>query len=237
MKLSLSLASVLACSLNAQISSTLTHSPEGRDDVRIRNNSAISLVAFVVMANKAPGSHVASNEPMVLYFDPLIEPTAAPLLPNEERLVMSQMLGDRFGIRRRLLEEPIVTAGILSDGTTTGDAALITRLMLRRSNMLLAVEMALETITDAGKRNVPRKQLIDQFKKMSDSVNRWYLPQEQQIGHRFYQSMIGKLMDLPEAELGAAFPPDSFVAQETATLSRQRLALLKSQPSLAETAR
>jgi hypothetical protein len=234
MKLSLSLASVLACSLNAQIASTLTHSPEGRDDIRIRNNSAISLVAFVVTAKKAPGSPSASNEPMVLYLDPLIDPTATPLAPNEERLVMSMGF---YGKRDRLLEEPIVAAGILADGTTTGDAALVTRLMIRRCNMLLAVETALETIADAGKRNVPRKQLIDQFRKMADSVNRWYLPQEQQIGYRLYQSMIGKLTDLPEAELGAPFPPDSFVAQETATLSRQRLALLKSQPSLAEASR
>jgi hypothetical protein len=234
MKLPLSLASVLAFSLNAQISSTLTHSSEGRDDIRIKNNSAISLVAFVLTAKKAPGSPSASNEPMVLYLDPLIDPTAAPLPPNEERLVMSIGFS---GKRNRTLEEPVVSAGILADGTATGDPALITRLIIRRCNMLLAVEMALETIADAGKRNVPRKQLIDQFRKMADSVNRWYLPQEQQIGYRLYQSMIGKLMDLPEAELGAPFPPDSFVAQETATLSRQRLALLKSQPSLAEASR
>ncbi len=237
MKLSLSLVSILAFSLNAQITSTLTHSTDGRDDIRIRNNSPISLVAFVVTAKKAPGSHDASNEPTVLYWDPLIDLNATPLAPNEERLVMSQMLEDRFGKRHRLLDEPVVAAGILADGTTAGDAALITLLMVRRCNMLLAVEMALETIADAGKRNVPRKQLIDQFRKMADSVNRWYLPQEQMIGYRLYQSMIGKLTDLPEAELGVPFPPDSFVAQETTALSRQRLAPLKSQPSLAEASR
>jgi hypothetical protein len=220
---------LLACgfSLDAQISATLNHLPDGTDEVRIRNNSSIGLVAFVVSAK--------STGPIVVYSDPLVELTARPLAAGEERVELSEIFDD-LRKRRVFLQEPIVAAGILADGTTAGDAALITRLMLRRSNMLLAVETALETLQDAGRRNVPRNQLIEQFRKLADSMSRWYLPPEEQIGRGLYQSIKGKLMNLPEQEVGAAFPPGSFVEQETAALSRQRAALLRSQPGFADAA-
>lgn len=238
MKIGIAVASLLACgfSLDGQISATLQHLPDGSDEVRIRNNSAISLVAFVVTAKQALQSGAEGDAPIVLYSDPLIEPTSLPLPASEERLVLSQIFQDRFGKRHRVVEEPIVTAGILADGTTTGDPVLLTRLISRRRNMLLAVETARETLFDAGRRNVPRNQLIDQFRKLTDSVSRWYLPPEQQIGRGLYQSILGKLKNLPEEDVGSPFPPDSFVAQETAELSRQRVALLGSQPSFADAA-
>ena len=127
-------------------------------------------------------------------------------------------------------EEPIV-AGILADGTTTGDAALLTRLIVRRGNQLAAVEMAMEMLSDAGRRNVPRDQLIEQFKKMMKSVSHWYLPPEQQVGSSVYQSLVGKLINLPEEPVGSPFPPSTFVAEETAILNRQRVALSESQPA------
>ena len=129
-----------------------------------------------------------------------------------------------------------VTAGILANGTTTGDAALLTRLIVRRGHQLAAVEMAMEMLSDAGRRNVPRDQLIEQFKKMMKSVSHWYLPPEQQVGSSVYQSLVGKLINLPEEPVGSPFPPSTFVAQETAMLNRQRVTLMESQPSLADVA-
>ncbi|MBI3281142.1 MAG: hypothetical protein HYZ57_15010, partial [Acidobacteria bacterium] len=194
-----------------------------------------SLVAFVVSVKQAPRSAYSSRAPFVVYSDPLIERAAKPLPAGGERVVMLRGAApgrDRSG--GHLLEEPIATAGILADGTTTGDAALLSRLILRRSNMLQAVEMALEILSDAGRHNVPRGQLIREFTKLADSVSRWYLPPEQQVGRGLYQSFIGKLVNLPEVQAGSPFPPATFVAQETAMLNRQRVALLESEPSLAD---
>ena len=237
-----SVAAVLACacSLNAQIATTLKRLPNGSEQVSIRNNSAMSLVAFVVTVSQAPRSALSSNPPIVFYSDPLIDPEARPLPPSQNSMVLAsedRVVIERGGMSRGLvLEEPIAAAGILADGTTTGEAALLARLMLRRSNMLLAVETTLETLSDAGRHNVPRDQLIETFKKLAESVRHWYLPTEQQIGGGLYQSVAGKLMNLPEEVLGSPFPPASFVAQETALLNRQRVKLLESQPSLADMA-
>jgi hypothetical protein len=228
--------SALACafSLDAQIITTLSRLPQGMDEVRIRNNSSISLVAFVVTVKQVPISEAFSNAPFVVYSDPLIEPKAKPLLASEERIVMMLGFRDPSGTRRGFLDEPIVTAGILADGSTTGDPALLVRLMIRRNNMLMAVETALETLSDAGRRNIPRDRLVEQFKKMAESLNHWYVPPEQQVGRALYQSIAAKLMSLPEGQLGSPFPPSAFVEQETAPLRQRRVTLLASEPSLAD---
>jgi hypothetical protein len=237
MKTVISAVSVLACafSLDAQITARLNRLSDSADEVRIRNNSATSLVAFAVTVKQAPMSGNSSKAPLVVFSDLLIDPAAKPLPAGEERVVMSSHFILSSG-RHLPLEEPIVTAGILADGAPAGDPALLARLLSRRSNMLLAIETTLETLSDAGNRNVPRGQLIDQFRKLAASVRRWYLPSEQQVGLALYQSIVGKLMSLPAGQLGSPFPPADFVVEETAALRQQRVALSESQPSLLDAA-
>ncbi len=242
MKTVVTLASMFFCciSLNAQITSSLVHAPDGRDEVRIRNASQTALAAFAVAAKNDRGM-LDGYGFLVIYSDTVIDAKAQPLLPGEERQVLSQGRIPPASAPARPhgpingLAEPVAAAGIFEDGSTTGDVALLTRLLLRRSNMLAAVENAIDTLADVGNRNVPRAQLINRFKKLSDSLSRWYLSQDQQIGRSVYLSIAGKLVDLPEEPLGSPFPPTSFVRDESAMLIRQRATLMASQPKLGDT--
>jgi hypothetical protein len=223
-------ASALAS--QAQISTALNRLPDGLNEVRIRNNASTSLTAFVVTVRQTPGSDSTSNAPFIVFSDSLIDPALPPLLASEERVVIDFVYHP--GRRRSLLEEPVIAAGIFADGTTTGDALLLNRLLMRRSNMLLAVETALETVLRAGSRNVPRQQLVDEFDRLANSLQRWYVPAEQRVARGLYRSIAGKLRNLPTGEPGSPFPPDGFVQQETALLTRDRALLLASQPNLAD---
>lgn len=222
---------VVACgfSLDAQIAATLNHSPGGLEEIMIENNSTTSLVAFVVYTKEL---HPAEPSTPLLVYSDVIDLETKPLPPKEERVV---------AVRRPVLpgghifEEPIITAGIFADGTAAGDTALITRLISRRSNMLLAIETALDTLSDAVTHNVSGDRLIEKFRTMADSLNRWYLPAEQQAGRGIYLSLVGKLTDLPKQPVGSLLPP-SFVAQETSGLRQRRVNLLETKPSLADAA-
>src|SRR2546427_10544735 len=75
--------------------------------------------------------------------------TTTPLLPNQERtfpVPMRRRLGQPA---EGLSEQPIITAGILADGTTTGDAGLLTRLINRRSNMLAMLNQQRVTLSES----------------------------------------------------------------------------------------
>ena len=241
MRIVISVACVLACafSVNAQVKATLNRLPGDATEIRIRNNSPVSLAAFGLGLHYVHGC-AQNNAPLMVYVDPVIDTGVRPLPPSQERtvapehMVLGCFTNGKIVLRFPLFEEPIVTAGIFSDGTTTGDEVLLTRLILRRSNMLAAVEVALEILADAARHNVPRDQMIEQFKKMARSVSHSYLPTEQQVGLVLYQSIIGKLINLPDEPLGSPFPPSAFVAQETAMLNRQRVILSESQPSLTD---
>ena len=236
MKTVISLAPIFACafSLGAQITATLNRIPNGGPEIRIRNSSTVNLVAFAIRMNPVDRS-TPNNAPLMVYVDTAIDATT-PLLPDQERTLPVPTRRRAGQPAEDLFEQPIITAGILADGTTTGDAGLLTRLINRRSNMLAAVETAMELLIDAGRHNVPRDQLIEQFKKIARSVSHSYLPPEQQVGRELYQSIIGKLVNLPDEPLGSPFPPSTFVAEETAMLNRQRVTLSESQPSLADAA-
>jgi hypothetical protein len=255
MKTVISVASALACafSLDAQITATLNRLPDGTDELRIRNNSATSLVVFAVAAKRArlsptslrealqhsaQAAEPAARNPFVVYSDPMIEPAAKPLLAGEQRVMaVTFMQKTPAGtLQPWSLEEPIVTAGISADGATTGDAGLLSRLMLRRSNMLLAVDTALETLSSAERQGVSRYQLIVQFKKITDSLHRWYLPLEQQIGLRVYEPILGKLVNMPRGPDGSPDPLANFIEEETAMLRQRRVTLSESQPSLVDAA-
>jgi hypothetical protein len=247
MKIIFSAGFALACafSIHAQIFATLNRLPDGSSEIRIRNGGTASIAAFAASVSLSGGNlrlPGPSNDaaPLVFYYDPAIDERTEALIPNQERALPPIKLycgGPGRSLTRPpfcQFERSVAAAGIYADGTTTGDAALLTKMLLRRSNMLLAVETSLETLTEAGRRNVPRDQLIEQFRKLADSSRRWYVPREQQIASGVYQSIVEKLVNLPVSEPGDPFPPTAFVAEEGAMLSRQRANLIESQPSLAE---
>jgi hypothetical protein len=187
-------------------------------------------MAFAVTVKQNPRDLHSTDGPLVVYSDPLVDPAKEPLQPGEERMVMR--MGGAVLHGKHLLEEPLVTAGIFSDGSRMGDSALLTWMIVRRSNTLAAVETSLETLSAAGRRNVSRDQLIDRFKRLADSLRRGYLPPEQQVGISIYQPIVAALMELPQVPQGSPFPPPEFVVQETAVLRQQRLALMESKPNM-----
>jgi hypothetical protein len=230
-------ASLLACVLGAegQVTTTLNRLPDGLTEIKVRNDSKVDLVAFAVMAN----ARGRVERAVAAYY----EPPMTPLKPGEERTVKVSVLcgggppqviqvfrGQNAKNSLCEFDQPIV-AGIFADGSTSGDAPLLSRMMLRRSSTLLAVVTTLDILSDAGRHNADRDQLVDRFQKMADSLNRWYLFPEQEAGREIYQTMAGKLKNLPEAPAGSAFPPDSFVQRETAALREQRQVLIEALPS------
>jgi hypothetical protein len=128
MRTVITVASMFFCcvSLNAQITSSLVHTTGGWDEVRIRNASQTALTAFVVAAKNDNGT-ADSGGYLVTYSDTVIDAKAQPLLPGEERMVLSQGLYRpasapiRPHAQRHGLAEPVAAAGIFVDGSTTGN--------------------------------------------------------------------------------------------------------------------
>jgi len=156
MTVAISAAAVLACSLclDAQIQATLHPLGDGSTEIGIGNAGAVSVTAFAIRANDVNG---VMEGPLIVYSDSAIDPGAAPVLPNQE----GRIEGRRRAVMRNgkrthsIFEQPMVTAGIFADGTTTGDASLLAGLILRRCNMVQAVELALEMLSDAAATTCP----------------------------------------------------------------------------------
>jgi len=236
---------VCSCALQAQITSRVNRLADGSEQVRIQNRANKALIAFVlsvkyVAPETAPDRDTLSG-PLVIFSDPLIDEAAAPLQIAEERMIPALGLRVRlppgsFRSGTHLLQDSILTAGILEDGTSFGDPILLGRLIIRRSNMLQAVETAVAALSNAGSHNATRRQVVEEFQTLADSLNHWYLPLEQQVGRDLYQSIAGKLLNLPEPRLGEPFPPTDFAVQEISSLNQQRVRLLASEPSLRDAA-
>ena len=188
-------AFAFACiSVEAQIIATLRDSPRRlAGSQNTKRFCGASLGGVRGSANQTPRHTTAGNPRLVAYFDPLIDPEFKSLAENEERVVMRKGIGfseagksfPRESRRQTPAGGTIAVAGILGDGSLTGDPAMLTRLLVRRANMLAAVETSLEFYCAPGRRNIPRDQLIAEFQRMVDAVRRWYLPPEQQLGQVF----------------------------------------------------
>jgi len=222
------LAVVLACAMPASSQVTTTLRTHPNRSVEIRNASAVNLLAFAIRLEPV-GPDALSRAPFVFYLDAVVDDERIePLAPGQTYGVPVPVLSP---LRSRtpvdLYSAPVVTAAIFADGSTFGDADLLAGLMRRRASMLQAVELTREILSDAGKHNVARAQLVGQFRMLADSLDHWYLPREQIVGRGLYQSMAERLMNLPLVQVGEAFPPSDFVGQEVARLSRRRTVLLE----------
>jgi hypothetical protein len=246
MRTVISIASAFVCalSLDAQIVGRVDRRPDGTEQIWIRNSSTKQLAAFVLSVKHISPARLDTNSlngPLVVFSDPLLlDTTVIPLPSGEERTItmlgIQQLPRGSFMNGTHFIEQSILTAGIFEDGTSIGDPILLGRLIVRRSNMLQAVETAVALLSNAGGHNISRRQLVEEFQTLADFLNHWYLPPEQQVGRNLYQSIVGKLLNLPEPQFGSPFPPTDFVAQVTASLNRQRVRLLASEPSLQEAA-
>jgi hypothetical protein len=221
-------------SLHAQITVTLNRPAAQPPEVEIRNDSTLALSAFAISMPARPEE--AEGGPFVAFFDAAVDSAPMPLATGRKYSVPLPSRYRKGQAPQPFHTPPVTSAAIFADGTTTGDSTLLARLILRRCNMLQAVELALDTLSSAGRHNVPRAQLVGQFQQLADSLNHWYLPPEQQAGRSVYQSIVSHLMSLPDLPFGAAFPPTSFVEQEMAALNRRRTTLTESRPGLSVTA-
>lgn len=223
------LVTAYASPLQSQIIAIPGRSAAGVAEIRVRNGGTVGIVALAVAMNPLQNSEDLS--PFAAFFDSVFDKTES-IRPGDGRTIPI-LLRLRPGIQiGELFELPIATAAILTDGNTTGDPVLLSRLMLRRCNRLLAVETAMDMLSDAGRRNVPRNDLLDRFDKLADLMWKWYVPPEQQVGREVYRSIHDQIKQLPDQPVGSPFPPSAFVEEQRKVLNKERVALLASQPAL-----
>src|ERR1051325_7168689 len=136
---------VCASSLGAQITSALTTVPGRSPELEIRNESAANLAAFVIRMSPNLAA-VAERPPFTVFVDTAIDPAAVLLSPGQVyRIPVPSRIRPKQA-PESLYIPPVVVAGVFEDGQTTGDASLVARLILRRCNMLQAVETSLDML-------------------------------------------------------------------------------------------
>lgn len=145
---------LFALSLDAQILGTLTRLPDGREEIKVLNQSAVGVEAFAVKVTPSSttmmrGGRLLSYGPLMMFFDPIVDQSSA-LATNEERSLMVRGPAPR---NQRIFEEPVITAGIFADRTIAGDTNLLIRLLTRRRNTLQAIETSLELLASESPRN------------------------------------------------------------------------------------
>ncbi len=158
-----------APSLDAQVTALLNKLPDASTEIRLRNDSAKSVAAYATSTRwqRQSPANPDLSELVLLFIDPTVyflKPlnvclNAAGELPPGEQCAVERLPTSG----KPVFEQPVVAA-IFTDGSTTGDGALLTQLLSRRSSMLSAVDLAVETLRDAGHTNVPRHQLVRSLK-------------------------------------------------------------------------
>src|SRR5260370_16352171 len=99
MKSICSVACILACavSLDAQITTALNRLSNGSTEIKVRNNSAVNLTAFALVASVYSVNQgvrtIADKPPVAASFDTVINAAAEPLPPNQERTLLFAWLG------------------------------------------------------------------------------------------------------------------------------------------------
>jgi hypothetical protein len=241
--LSFVLLAACAAAASAQVAATVGLAPDGSTEITLRNDGPVELTAYAIRVTY----HTQQPEfdgPIVVYVDPVLDtrpvprpPTSrtesGPIAPGGEfTFLAGNMVAYNLGRGRPVFDQPIV-AGIFADGSTTGDTGLLTLLMLRRSNMLAAVETSLEILTAAAQRGTPPAEVAQQLDTIAATLRHWYLPKEQTVGLELYESIIARVMALPEERADEPSPLSTLVAEERPALLQRRALLLGARPGLA----
>ena len=133
MRAALFMAAGLACagSLSAQISTSLNELPDGTAEIRIRNDSSVSLVAFAIRV-KYRNLISTNGAPILLYADPVIDSfpemanpsgkrvAGSPVLPGREFTMLPELMVARSPISGRPVFEEPMAAGFLRTARRRG---------------------------------------------------------------------------------------------------------------------
>ncbi|HYP06736.1 MAG TPA: hypothetical protein VER03_10945 [Bryobacteraceae bacterium] len=112
--------------LRAELIVHVRASGAGVPEVQVRNGGSVAVVAFAVATNST--REAEDQDPFVVFFDSLVDGSPAMDAGGERVVPVLKLLhsGKRM---EDVLELPVLAAAIHADGTTTGDAVLLTRMV------------------------------------------------------------------------------------------------------------